>query len=123
MTSRLHKCAAEACDKQIAAHLFMCLPHWRMVPKALQRVLRAAWRAYGNALNRVEATADRSDSLRASVRQLAVDAADDLRKAQQQVIHAVREKEIRRALKNQSHGDNLDLPSPDRYAGETPRPD
>ncbi|MDP2398825.1 MAG: hypothetical protein Q8M53_10770 [Burkholderiales bacterium] len=108
--THLHLCAAEACDKQIALHLFMCGKHWQMVPRALQRDVRIAWRAYGNA----ERGPDRKAHLQAAVH---------LRKIQEQLVHAVREKEIKRALKNQQHGDNLDLQAPERYAGETPRPE
>lgn len=117
MTYKLHNCAADGCDKQIGTHLFMCFVHWRIVPRALQRALRAAWRKYGAALRRFEATHSGAD------RQESISAAHELTKTQEQAINAVREKVIKRALKNQQHGDNLDLEAPDRYAGETPRPD
>lgn len=94
MTARLHACAAEACDKQIAAHLLMCLPHWRMVPNALQRQVRRAFKAWSYAP--LEGSIALRNEYRAAVRD---------------AITAVREKEIRRALRNEQHGDNLDLPA------------
>lgn len=38
-----HTCHADGCTKQIAPALFMCLPHWRQVPRDLQREI---WRLY-----------------------------------------------------------------------------
>lgn len=105
MTTRLHKCAAEGCDKQIATHLFMCFAHWSLVPRALQRALRAAWSKYGRAMRLFESTHS------GRCRQEAVSAACELRKVQEQTVNVVREKEIKRAINNQQHGDNLDLPA------------
>ncbi len=106
---RVHNCAAEGCRKQIARHLFMCVDHWKMVPRGLQRVLRSAWRAYGNALNRFQATHKGEDG------KVSIKAAADLRKVQDQAITSVREKEIQRAIRNQQHGDNLDLGAADLH--------
>lgn len=100
----LHNCAAEGCQKQIASHRFMCLNHWRMVPRTLQRAVRDAWRKYGQAVN----------SIKSRGRDAALQAAADLRKIQDMVINSVREKEIQRAIKNAEHGDNLDLGAADR---------
>lgn len=38
-----HHCHAEKCEKSVKPELLMCLGHWRMVPKPLQR---AIWKAY-----------------------------------------------------------------------------
>lgn len=42
--SRGHTCHALACEQRVPARLHMCAPHWRMVPKAKQRALWAAYR-------------------------------------------------------------------------------
>lgn len=94
MTTNLHPCAAEACDKQIARHLFMCMPHWRMVPSALQRALRGAWRRY-------------NEAGRAGCRTLAD--CEAVISTRRQAIDAVREKEIKRDLRNKQHGDVLNF--------------
>jgi hypothetical protein len=36
-----HECAAHGCDRQIPIELLMCWPHWRRVPRDLQREI---WR-------------------------------------------------------------------------------
>jgi hypothetical protein len=33
----LNKCAATGCEKQIPSTILMCWPHWRRVPKRIQR--------------------------------------------------------------------------------------
>ena len=38
-----HTCHARGCGKNVPPRLLMCLPHWRMVPRDLQR---AIWRVY-----------------------------------------------------------------------------
>lgn len=103
--THLHLCAAEGCTKSIAAHLLMCIHHWKMVPRALQRQIRRTFRAM------LHSPAHDTSSMK------------DYRTAVRDAVAAVREKEIKRALKNQQHGDNLDLQAPERYAGETPRPE
>lgn len=91
MTAKLHRCAAEGCIKQIAVNLLMCMPHWRSVPRPLQRQVYRTWRAW---INSPAAKVDiRPDPSYLS--------------AVKDAVSAVREKEIRRALKNQQHGDNL----------------
>jgi len=32
-----HTCHAEGCTKTVPPRMLMCLPHWRMVPRELQR--------------------------------------------------------------------------------------
>jgi hypothetical protein len=32
-----HTCHAEGCTAPVEPRMFMCLPHWRMVPKPLQQ--------------------------------------------------------------------------------------
>ena len=43
MTLRGHHCHAFNCEVSTAPRLFMCPRHWRMVPKAMQD---AVWAAY-----------------------------------------------------------------------------
>ena len=38
-----HKCHANGCSKEVPPKLFMCLKHWRMLPRKLQL---AIWREY-----------------------------------------------------------------------------
>jgi hypothetical protein len=40
---RTHKCVAEGCSTIVQAIMFMCPPHWEMVPIALQNDL---WKYY-----------------------------------------------------------------------------
>ena len=40
---RPHTCHARGCGKQVKPELLMCFPHWRRVPKKIQR---AVWDAY-----------------------------------------------------------------------------
>lgn len=39
----MHKCAAVPCTKTVEDDLLMCLRHWRMVPKDIQRRI---WQHY-----------------------------------------------------------------------------
>lgn len=38
-----HTCHARGCSTEVPPRLLMCLKHWRMVPKDMQK---AVWRAY-----------------------------------------------------------------------------
>ena len=38
-----HTCHAEGCDIEVPPRMHMCLPHWRMVPKAVQELI---WKHY-----------------------------------------------------------------------------
>lgn len=38
-----HTCHAYKCNKEVPRKMFMCLKHWRMVPRNLQRLV---WRHY-----------------------------------------------------------------------------
>lgn len=40
-----HHCHAKACGKPVPPERLMCLSHWRMVPRDLQRAVWAAYRA------------------------------------------------------------------------------
>jgi len=40
-----YHCQAVGCQHQVQRGHLMCLPHWRMVPKALADGVRAAWLA------------------------------------------------------------------------------
>ncbi|HEX4399647.1 MAG TPA: hypothetical protein VH136_18555 [Trebonia sp.] len=39
-----HHCPVRACARDdIPDHLFMCLPHWRLVPPAIQKAVNVAY--------------------------------------------------------------------------------
>lgn len=89
-TALLHTCAAEECMQRISRRqLLMCLTHWRIVPKALQREVYSTIRR----AQRTNVDADWSAYADAVARAIA----------------AVREKEIKRQLRRDSHGDVLNL--------------
>lgn len=37
MQAPTHKCAVEACPVQVRVSMLMCLTHWRMVPRPIQK--------------------------------------------------------------------------------------
>lgn len=39
-----HLCHARGCEKSVPPRMLMCLPHWRMVPRALQLRVWATYR-------------------------------------------------------------------------------
>ena len=39
-----HKCHWPECQKEVPPKMFMCLPHWRRVPKVLQTKIWSAYR-------------------------------------------------------------------------------
>ncbi len=39
-----HACAVDECTKPLPVHILMCRPHWRMVPKPMQRDVTGSWR-------------------------------------------------------------------------------
>jgi hypothetical protein len=39
----LHPCPVRRCTREVPARLLMCAPHWRLVPRQVQR---AVWDAY-----------------------------------------------------------------------------
>lgn len=39
-----HHCHADGCSTPVPPKMFMCLRHWRMVPRALQAAVWAAYR-------------------------------------------------------------------------------
>lgn len=41
----MHTCHAHGCTAEVPPKLLMCLKHWRMVPKALQRAVWATYRS------------------------------------------------------------------------------
>lgn len=41
---REHSCHAYGCDTTVPPKMFMCLRHWRMLPKAMQREVWGAYR-------------------------------------------------------------------------------
>ena len=91
--SPTHKCPCDDCTTQVRRGLLMCLPHWRMVPAPLQREVYRTFRGWSRA------PLGEGSELR-----------KEYFKVVDQAINAVREKEIKRALRNQAHGDNLDFP-------------
>lgn len=42
---RNHRCYAAGCTRTVPAQLLMCARHWRLVPKAIQK---RVWAAYQN---------------------------------------------------------------------------
>lgn len=94
VTAETHKCEADGCDRQVAREKFMCIDHWRMVPMNLKREVWRVWRRFNSAQR---------------TRMLTMTEVKELRTAQANATTAVREKEIKRQLKNQSSGDNLNF--------------
>ena len=43
LSDLVHHCHARGCNVAVHPELLMCLRHWRMVPKSIQR---AVWRTY-----------------------------------------------------------------------------
>ena len=39
-----HTCHARGCDKPVPPEMLMCGPHWRLVPRVIQRAVWAAYR-------------------------------------------------------------------------------
>lgn len=39
-----HACAVDDCTKPLPYHILMCRPHWRVVPKPMQRDVNSTWR-------------------------------------------------------------------------------
>src|SRR5215472_12049366 len=44
-TNRGHHCHARGCGVPVRPELLMCLRHWRMVPRAIQRAVWATYRS------------------------------------------------------------------------------
>lgn len=40
-----HVCPINECPDALKRHILMCRPHWRMVPKFMQRDVNGTWRA------------------------------------------------------------------------------
>lgn len=43
MTKVIHNCHAHNCKTEVPPKMFMCLKHWRMIPKELQALV---WKHY-----------------------------------------------------------------------------
>lgn len=43
MAMRFHPCAAVGCTRSVPASKLMCIDHWRLVPRAIQAEVYAAW--------------------------------------------------------------------------------
>ena len=67
--TRGHTCHALGCERNVPPRLHMCPQHWRMVPKAKQRALWAAYRP-GQEL-RMDPTAEYLRAAAACVRAVA----------------------------------------------------
>lgn len=95
---RMNTCAAEACGSPCPSHHLMCVDHWRMVPALLKQAVLSSWQLW----SRRGGNKFRSD----------------YETARAAAIAAVREKEIKRHLRDQKHGDNLELGNGHSQAGE-----
>lgn len=49
MALTTHPCEAEGCQEPVAKDRFMCIRHWRMVPKPLRDEIWALFKGYGRA--------------------------------------------------------------------------
>lgn len=50
MTTSRRACPVTGCNVPVPSHRFMCLGHWRRVPKRLQREVIEAWSFYRRAM-------------------------------------------------------------------------
>lgn len=78
-----HPCEAVGCQEPVARDRFMCIRHWRMVPKPLRDEVWGLFVAYERAL-------------RQKMPKAALSRARLLREVQARAIEAVREKELRK---------------------------
>lgn len=51
LPSRIHRCHAIGCEKEVLPILLMCRKHWGMVPKDLQAEVRRTYR-YGQEIDK-----------------------------------------------------------------------
>ncbi len=59
-----HVCPANDCQQRLARHVLMCRPHWRMVPKVLQRDVNATWRTAARLATEPMGDSDRVQAVR-----------------------------------------------------------
>ena len=45
LAPEVHRCHARGCTTPVKPEMLMCLKHWRMVPKSIQRQVWSAYRA------------------------------------------------------------------------------
>ena len=66
MKMSIHLCHAKCCPHPVPPKMLMCLPHWRMVPKAEQQ---AVWATYqpGQESGRVRPTSAYLDAAEAAI--------------------------------------------------------
>jgi hypothetical protein len=38
-----HECPIDGCTRRVPSHQLLCAPHWRAVPRDLQRALYRTW--------------------------------------------------------------------------------
>ncbi len=75
MTRDHHHCAVYDCTVQLPYHILMCRPHWRMVPKPMQRDVTGSWRLASRVSDQTPGDPDRVRTVRdyLAARQAAVD--------------------------------------------------
>ena len=59
-----HACPIEDCEIALKHHVLMCRPHWRMVPKHLQRDVNDTWRTAQRMMKQVMSHPDRVAAVR-----------------------------------------------------------
>lgn len=59
-----HVCPIEDCEVALKHHVLMCRPHWRMVPKHLQRDVNATWRATQRVMKQALSQPERVEAVR-----------------------------------------------------------
>lgn len=94
MTLETHECEADGCSAPCAREHFMCLPHWRMVPKAMRDEIWASYRIY---------------VARGRAGKRTIEHVKRLRQAHEMAVAAVREKEINRATRRSEHQPGLEF--------------
>ena len=57
-------CPANDCQRRVARHILMCRPHWRMVPKVMQRGVNGTWRNAARLAKEPRGDSDRVQAVR-----------------------------------------------------------
>lgn len=91
-----HECEAEGCREPVAKGMFMCIRHWRMVPKPLRDEVWAAYKAW----RKGRRTVSLHDHL---------DIARQLREVHERAIAAVKEKELKKVAMRAEQQTSLGL--------------
>lgn len=61
---RDHVCPANDCQQRLARPILMCRPHWRMVPKVMQKDVTSTWRNAARLAKEPMADSDRVQAVR-----------------------------------------------------------